>query len=705
MGPRHHRSRSRLSVSPTDKQPQPVMNKSIFTPTDSITTQATTPSAHPLSTRTSSPFRNQGTAEQQHRARYSENTSAITKPHTKPQDGQNSPSIWTSFAEPPASASPRPHHSHAQNLSGQSPPPSPRTPPTFAPRSANSKRKLARETQQETAGPTSQPASKRQKLPPRTKHTLSTGSFGDSAEPPSPLFFSHSPQRPTLPPRFSSGEAAARMLSKARSEESHVKTVSLARGTVSSPGNGLETYASAPQGSRRSLERGLTPRSASPEINRNGSREGSGAINNVLNSIGILELLEQDERPTFIVDLGDRQNYGPGPLLLAFANMSLRSYEGVQALVSGTSTVDASLGVKTFLHFKSWLLSAAVNGESLNVCLPPFNFANMTWSCSTLRRRLRIISGAFNSPLPTTVPAMRISVPPMSSLPNALDQHPSPEPGDYFGRTAAPNNTTSGASTGSTADVMFTIEDHQLSPFVAESNAEARILVPRGLDLQPVTDLLPSGTAYVPPAATPDLVDTNTAGQENHLTNKAASDRTINVVPGDSASFDWTRLPISSSMPEHIQFARSVDWDSTSLGPIESWSSDLRQMCNLIMASPHPAAMYWGDDLVAIYNEAYIMLAGQKHPDLMGQRYDAVLGQKTYVSLIFRQLSNSVGGDLGRRKGCLCFRSYYWRSHDEGRRLPIYPTRQFPGRDLLFVEYHSNGWQRWQCYGPLQSSF
>ena len=44
-------------------------------------------------------------------------------------------------------------------------------------------------------------------------------------------------------------------------------------------------------------------------------------------------------------------------------------------------------------------------------------------------------------------------------------------------------------------------------------------------------------------------------------------------------------------------------------------------MCNLIMASPHPAAMYWGSDLVAIYNEAYILLAGQKHPSLMGQRY------------------------------------------------------------------------------------
>lgn len=39
------------------------------------------------------------------------------------------------------------------------------------------------------------------------------------------------------------------------------------------------------------------------------------------------------------------------------------------------------------------------------------------------------------------------------------------------------------------------------------------------------------------------------------------------------------------------------------------------------MASPHPAAMYWGEQLVAIYNEAYVYLAGQKHPKLMGQSY------------------------------------------------------------------------------------
>lgn len=43
----------------------------------------------------------------------------------------------------------------------------------------------------------------------------------------------------------------------------------------------------------------------------------------------------------------------------------------------------------------------------------------------------------------------------------------------------------------------------------------------------------------------------------------------------------------------------------------------------MVMGSPHPAAMYWGEEYVAIYNEAYIVIAGNKHPTLMGQSYKA----------------------------------------------------------------------------------
>jgi hypothetical protein len=39
----------------------------------------------------------------------------------------------------------------------------------------------------------------------------------------------------------------------------------------------------------------------------------------------------------------------------------------------------------------------------------------------------------------------------------------------------------------------------------------------------------------------------------------------------------------------------------------------------MLMLDPHPAALYWGDDMTIMYNEPYRdIVAGRKHPDLMG---------------------------------------------------------------------------------------
>ena len=58
----------------------------------------------------------------------------------------------------------------------------------------------------------------------------------------------------------------------------------------------------------------------------------------------------------------------------------------------------------------------------------------------------------------------------------------------------------------------------------------------------------------------------------------------------------------------------------------------------MVMSSPHPAAMYWGEDLIAIYNEAYVPLAGQKHPALMGQSYKEAWAEIwEQVEMVFEQ--------------------------------------------------------------------
>ena len=367
------------------------------------------------------------------------------------------------------------------------------------------------------------------------------------------------------------------MLSRASTEDTHIKTVSLARGTVSTPS--VPTIAPA----RALSDRSSLPRSQSPELTSKNDTSLS-----VLSSIGIVELLEQDERPTLIVDLGDSTNYGSGPLHPLFTNSSLRSYEGLLDLVTGPTDDDSSdpNRDRSHMQFKSWLLSASVDGESLNVCLPCFLFGGMSWSCSTLRKRLRIVSGVYSADAtsPTSKSAHIQALPvvaPRTQSSSSTNRSLQPtsamaleEPPDYFG-------------------------DAILARPANGSRSTSR-------DIVPTTETPHSQSS---PAVSPDV-------QSQHLNTKIA-----NMIPEEAPSFDWTRLPVTENMPEHIQFARSIDWTKTALGPIDQWPSDLRQMCNLIMASPHPAAMYWGEELIAIYNEAYVLLAGQKHPVLMGQSY------------------------------------------------------------------------------------
>lgn len=455
-------------------------------------------------------------------------------------------------------------------------------------------------TPAEERAPTSEPSHKRPRLRPGTKHFLPGYKFSASdlkrgVEPPSPLFFSNSPQpRPSLPPRFSSSEAAARMLSKARTEDTHVKTVSLARGVVSTPGQPplTPTTGAAPSlaSSRRSLDRSTVGRSACPDP------ASSKDMSSVLNSIGVIELLDQDERPTFIVDLADSTNYRDGILQPLFVNQSLRAHAGLEWIITGNApTEGAAPGSQTFSQFKSWLLSVAANGESLAVCPPSFVYSNVTWSCSTLRKRLRIISGSFlATPSRVHPPSSGTS---LQQASNGIGMATASaiEPADYFGASQLPADTdvSSESSSPGPTTIVPTIEHpghtvpqriFQPTTTRPDSNMTDALMYAHP-DLSEATALLPSPSTYVP---SPTKRGSDRSPRASSVDRDSSH---IPVVPADFPSFDWTRLPVTDSMPPHIRFARSIDWASTALGPIELWSSDLRQMCNLIMASPHPAAM------------------------------------------------------------------------------------------------------------------
>ncbi|MEV7330355.1 SpoIIE family protein phosphatase [Micromonospora sp. NPDC093244] len=61
------------------------------------------------------------------------------------------------------------------------------------------------------------------------------------------------------------------------------------------------------------------------------------------------------------------------------------------------------------------------------------------------------------------------------------------------------------------------------------------------------------------------------------------------------------------------------DWASTPLGPPEAWDPSVRAVIELILASPMPMALAYGDDLVLLYNAGYAELLGSRHPDALGR--------------------------------------------------------------------------------------
>ena len=66
------------------------------------------------------------------------------------------------------------------------------------------------------------------------------------------------------------------------------------------------------------------------------------------------------------------------------------------------------------------------------------------------------------------------------------------------------------------------------------------------------------------------------------------------------------------------QLIRGYDWSETSLGPIESWPQSLRSAVSILLPSKAQIAMFWGPDLITLYNDAYRPVLGQKHPQALG---------------------------------------------------------------------------------------
>ena len=78
---------------------------------------------------------------------------------------------------------------------------------------------------------------------------------------------------------------------------------------------------------------------------------------------------------------------------------------------------------------------------------------------------------------------------------------------------------------------------------------------------------------------------------------------------------------------------RAIDWSRTVLGPVASWPLSLRTCVRIVLTSRQPMFVWWGNELINLYNDAYKTIVGGKHPQALGQP----------ASVVWREIWDDIG--------------------------------------------------------------
>jgi PAS domain S-box-containing protein len=70
-----------------------------------------------------------------------------------------------------------------------------------------------------------------------------------------------------------------------------------------------------------------------------------------------------------------------------------------------------------------------------------------------------------------------------------------------------------------------------------------------------------------------------------------------------------------------LEWMQQFDWESSPVGPISGWPAELRTICEFALATSEPINILWGDQCTFLYNQAYSLVVGDKHPRAMGRPF------------------------------------------------------------------------------------
>src|SRR5437764_13043027 len=78
---------------------------------------------------------------------------------------------------------------------------------------------------------------------------------------------------------------------------------------------------------------------------------------------------------------------------------------------------------------------------------------------------------------------------------------------------------------------------------------------------------------------------------------------------------------------------RAGDWAATRLGPVDRWPQNLKTAVRIMLTARQAMFIWWGDELINLYNDAHLAILGGKHPDALGQP----------ASQVWREIWDHVG--------------------------------------------------------------
>jgi PAS domain S-box-containing protein len=72
------------------------------------------------------------------------------------------------------------------------------------------------------------------------------------------------------------------------------------------------------------------------------------------------------------------------------------------------------------------------------------------------------------------------------------------------------------------------------------------------------------------------------------------------------------------------QLIAAKDWCGVPIGAPEDWPSSLRAIVSLLLNSRFPMFVAWGPNLTFLYNDAYAVILGAKHPTALGRPFEEI---------------------------------------------------------------------------------